>query len=112
MVALRAACDGEPGVVLTLLISRLFRFSVAAVVPVGLWATLLCCPQIHRLARAEDFGHAQPALREVRTLRIGEAGTAPTPTAKARIHAGPHPPLITHAGAAVQSLPITPIFPV
>src|SRR5258706_108588 len=35
MVALRAACDGEPGVVLTLLISRLFRLSVAAVVPVG-----------------------------------------------------------------------------
>src|SRR5258707_6931519 len=75
MVALRAACDGEPGVVLTLLVSRLFRFSVAAVVPVGLWATLLCCPQIHRLARAEDCGHAQPAWREVRTWRIGEAGT-------------------------------------
>jgi hypothetical protein len=106
MVALRAACDGEPGVVLTLLISRLFRFSVAAVVPVGLWATLLCCPQIHRLARAEDCGHAQPAWREVRTWRIGEAGTAPTSTAKSRIDAVPHTVLSTHAGAVFQSLPI------
>src|SRR5260370_16602897 len=77
MVALRAACNGEPGVDLTLLISRLFRFSVAAVVPVGLWATLLCCPQIHRLARPEDCGHAQPAWREVRTWRVGEAGPPP-----------------------------------
>src|SRR5258708_21120837 len=99
MFVLRAACDGEPGVVLTLLISRLFRFSVAAVVPVGLWATLLCCPQIHRLARAEDCGHAQPAWREVRTWRIGEAGTAPTPTAKSRIQPGPPPALRTHARA-------------
>src|SRR6266403_451444 len=109
LVALRAACDGEPGVVLTLLISRLFRFSVAAVVPVGLWATLLCCPQIHRLARAEDCGHAQPAWREVRTWRIGEAGTAPTSTAKSRIDAVPHTVLSTHAGAVFQSLPIASI---
>src|SRR5260370_29787670 len=98
MVGVRAACDGEPGVVLTLLISRLFRFSVAAVGPVGLWATL-CCPQIHRLARAEDCG-------EVRTWRIGEAGTAPTSTAKSRIDAVPHTVLSTHAGAVFQSLPI------
>src|SRR6266478_2160513 len=110
MVALRAACDGEPGVVLTLLISRLFRFSVAAVVPVGLWATLLCCPQIHRLARAEDCGHAQPAWREVRTWRIGEAGTAPTSTAKSRIDAVPHTVLSTHAGAVFQSLLIASRF--
>src|SRR5258708_38777404 len=106
MVALRAACDGEPGVVLTLLISRLFRFSVAAVVPVGLWATLLCCPQIHRLARAEDWGHAQPAWREVRTLRIGAAGTAPTSKAKARIDAVPHTLLSTRAGGVFHSLPV------
>src|SRR5260221_11065002 len=99
MVALRADCDGEPGVVLTLVISRLFRFSVAAVVPVGLWATLLCCPQSHRLARAEVCGHAQPAWREVKTWRIGEAGTAPTSTAKSRIDAVPHTVLSTHAGA-------------
>ena len=85
----RAACEWDPGVVLTLLISRLFRLSVAAVVPVGLWATLLCCPQIHRLVRAEDCGPAQPDWREVRTCRIGEAGTAPTSTAKSRIGAVP-----------------------
>src|SRR5260370_8169077 len=111
MVALRAACDGEPGVVLTLLISRLFRFSVAAVVPVGLWATLLCCPQIHRLARAEDCGHAQPAWREVRTWRIGEAGTAPTSTAKSRIDAVPHTVLRPPPRALFQSFPPPPIPP-
>jgi len=103
---LRAASEGEPGVVLTLLISRLFRLSVAAVGPVGLWATLLCCPQIHRLARVEDCGPAQPAWREVRTCRNGEAGTAPTSTAKSRIDAVPHTVLSTHAGAVFQSLPI------
>src|SRR5260370_23431250 len=103
MVALRAACDGEPGVVLTLLISRLFRFSVAAVVPVGLWATLLCCPQIHRLARPEDCGHAPPALREVRTWRICEAATAPTSTAKYRIDAVPHTALRTPSRGAFPS---------
>jgi hypothetical protein len=47
---------GTRGVVLTPLISRLLRLSAAAVVPVGLWATLLCCPQIHRLAQAENCG--------------------------------------------------------
>src|SRR5260370_8237199 len=106
MVALRAACDGEPGVVLTLLISRLFRFSVAAVVPVGLWATLLCCPQIHRLARAEDCRHAQPAWREGRTWRIGEAGTAPPSTAKSRPYPLPPPTLTPHARALTHSSPL------
>ena len=43
---------GNQGVVLTLLISRSIKLSAAAVGPVGLWATLLCCPQIHRLVRA------------------------------------------------------------
>jgi hypothetical protein len=79
---------------------------VVAVVPVGLWATLLCCPQIHRFVCAEDCGPAQPAWREVRTCRIGEAGTAPTSTAKSRIDAVPHTLLSTHAGAVFQSLPI------
>jgi hypothetical protein len=106
---LGAASDGEPGVVLTLLISSLFRLSVGAVVPVGLWATLLCCPQTNRLVRAEDCGPAQPDWREVRTLRIGEAGTAPTSTAKSRIDAVPHTVLSTHAGAVFQSLPIAPM---
>ena len=36
---------GDPGVALTLLISRSFKLSAAAVGPVGLWATLLCCPR-------------------------------------------------------------------
>jgi hypothetical protein len=44
--------------------------------------------------------------REVRTWRIGEAGTAPTSTAKSRIDAVPHTVLSTHAGAVFQSLPI------
>ena len=96
---------GDPGVALTLLISRSFKLSAAAVGPVGLWATLLCCPQIHRLAGAEDFGPAQPARHAVRTCRIGEAGTAPTSTAKSRIDAVPHTVLSTHAGAVFQSLP-------
>jgi hypothetical protein len=65
----------------------------------------LCCPQTHRFARAADCA-AQPAWREVRTRRIGEAGTAPTSTAKSRIDAVPHTVLSTHAGAVFQSLPI------
>ena len=48
---------------------------------------------------------AQPARRTVRTCRIGEAGTAPTSTAKSRIDAVPHTVLGTHAGAVFQSLP-------
>jgi hypothetical protein len=39
-MAKRAACEWEPGVVLTLLIFR-FRLSAAAVGPVDLWATPL-----------------------------------------------------------------------
>jgi hypothetical protein len=106
LVALRAAFEGDPGVVLIGLIFRSFRLSAVAVGPVGLWATLLCCPQIHRLAGAKDCGPAQPARRAVRTCRIGEAGTAPTSTAKSRIDAVPHTVLSTHAGAVFQSLPI------
>ena len=71
----------------------------------GVVGNTLCCPQIHRLAGAEDFGPAQPARHAVRTCRIGEAGTAPTSTAKSRIDAVPHTVLSTHAGAVFQSLP-------
>jgi hypothetical protein len=49
---------------------------------------------------------AQLPWREVRTCRIGEAGTAPTSTAKSRTDAVPHTVLSTHAGAVFQSLPI------
>ena len=49
---------------------------------------------------------AQPDWREVRTWRFGEAGTAPTSTAKSRIDAVPHTVLSTHAGAVFQSSPI------
>src|SRR5271165_416866 len=65
----------------------------------------LRCPQIHRLARGE-LRRAQLDWREVKTCRIGEAGTAPTSTAKSRIDAVPHTVLSTHAGAVFQSLPI------
>ena len=109
MVGLKAASDGELGAVLTPLISRSFKLSAlsaSAVGPVGLWARLLPCPQIHRLARAEDCGPAQLGRRTVRICRIGEAGTAPTSTAKSRIDAVPHTVLSTHAGAVFQSLPI------
>ena len=51
------------------------------------------------------FRPAQPARHAVRTCRIGEAGTAPTSTAKSRIDAVPHTVLSTHAGAVFQSLP-------
>src|ERR1700680_1858827 len=95
---------GNRALALTLLISRLFRSSAAAVGPGGLWATLLCCPQIHRLLGG-GLRPAQPARRAVRTCRIGEAGTAPTSTAKSRIDAVPHTVLGTHAGAVFQSLP-------
>jgi hypothetical protein len=43
--------------------------------------------------------------RAVKIRRIGEAGTAPTSTAKSRIDAVPHTVLSTHAGAVFQSLP-------
>src|SRR2546426_12706920 len=88
------------------LIFRSFKLSASAVGAVDLWARLLPCPQIHRLARAEDCGPAQPARRAVRTCRFGEAGTAPTSTAKSRIDAVPHTVLSTHAGAVFHSLPI------
>ena len=87
------------------LIFRSFKLSASAVGAVGLWARLLPCPQIHRLGRAEDCGSAQPARRAVRLCRFGEAGTAPTSTAKSRIDAVPHTVLSTHAGALFQSLP-------
>src|SRR5215831_20746021 len=64
------------------------------------------CPQIHRLTRAQRLRPAQLAWREVRTCRIGEAGTAPTSTAKSRTDAVPHTVLSTHAGVVFQSLPI------
>jgi hypothetical protein len=49
---------------------------------------------------------AEAAWGAVKTRRIGEAGTAPTSTAKSRIDAVPHTVLSTHAGAVFQSLPI------
>src|SRR5207344_1898230 len=44
-------------------------------------------------------------LPDQSSCRIGEAGTAPTSTAKSRIDAVPHTVLSTHAGAVFQSLP-------
>jgi hypothetical protein len=102
----RAACGWDPGVVLTLLISR-FRIAAAAVGPVGLWATPLRV--VHKSTGLRARGELRPAQlawREVRTCRIGEAGTAPTSTAKSRTDAVPHTVLSTHAGAVFQSLPI------
>src|ERR1700719_2730659 len=102
----RAACEWDPGVVLTLLISR-FRLSAAAVGPVGLWATPLGVVHKSTGLRARgELRAAQLAWREVRTCRISEAGTAPTSTAKSRTDAVPHTVLSTHAGAVFQSLPI------
>lgn len=51
---------------LTLLIFRSFKLSVAAVGPVGLWATHLCCPQIHRPARSGGIVAAEPARHAIR----------------------------------------------
>src|SRR6516165_2805682 len=100
------ACEWDPGVVLRLLISKI------QIVCCCCWACGLVgnassrCPQIHRLTRARRLRPAQLAWREVRTCRIGEAGTAPTSTAKSRTDAVPHTVLSTHAGAVFQSLPI------
>src|SRR5580704_548678 len=100
------SCEWDPGVVLTVLISR-FRLSAAVVGPVGLWATPLRV--VHKSTGLRARGELRPAQlawREVRTCRIGEAGTAPTSTAKSRTDAVPHTVLSTHAGAVFQSLPI------
>ena len=75
-VVCEASCEWDPGVVLTLLISR-FRLSAAVVGPVGLWAMPSSrCPQIHGLTRAEICGLRNLPWREVITYRIGEAGSA------------------------------------
>jgi hypothetical protein len=102
---LEGCLDGEPGVVLTLLISIFFSVCGCcwACGFVGKALALSTNPQA--CARGE-LRPAQLAWREVRTCRIGEAGTAPTSTAKSRIDAVPHTVLSTHAGAVFQSLPI------
>ena len=102
----RAACEWDPGVVLTLLISR-FRLSAAVVGPVGLWATPLRV--VHKSTGLRARGELRPAQlawREVRTCRIGEAGTASVRDLAVEVGAVPHTVLSTHAGAVFQSLPI------
>ena len=101
----RAACEWDPGVVLTLLISR-FRLSAVAVGPVGLWATPLGVVHKSTGLRARRIAACATCLARGKNRRIGEAGTAPTSTAKSRIDAVPHTVLSTHAGAIFQSLPI------
>src|SRR5436305_370290 len=72
-----------------------------------MWATLLCCPHIHRLSHARRTAALRHRWARVRICSISRAGTTPTSTAKSRIGAVPHTVLGTHAGAVFHPLRIS-----